>query len=204
MARYIIYGAGAIGSILGAELSCTGQEVVLVARPAHVQAILRDGLQVKSKAAVRSIKIKAVIDLAQIHPGSDDRVLVTVKTQQTSLAAGQLTSVFPRNTIVASLQNAVRNEEILTQGFERVYGGLVEFSGTFVSPGRVVHTRNDLVAIGNFPRGFDSHAESVAADLERAGFRVERSQDVMAIKWWKLKVVRPGLFAGGTVCAPPS
>jgi 2-dehydropantoate 2-reductase len=151
-----------------------------------VQAIRRDGLHVKFQEKDSRIQIEAVSDPADIHPGEGDRLLLSVKTQHTETAAGQLAEVFPRNTPVISLQNAVRNEEILARYFQEVYGGLVDFSGTFVQPGRVVHTRNNLVAIGRFPGGLDPLAESVAEDLERAGFQVERSSAVMAIKWWKL------------------
>ena len=186
MTRYIICGAGAIGSILGAGLQRSGQDVVLVARPAHEQAILRDGLHVRFMEEEFRIKITAVSDPADIRPSGSDCLLFSVKTQQTGTAAGRLAAVFPRSTPALSLQNAVRNEEILARHFQDVYGGLVDFSGTFVEPGRVVHTRNNLMAIGKFPRGLDPFALAVAADLHQAGFQVERSEDIMAIKWWKL------------------
>jgi len=186
MSRYIICGAGAIGSILGARLQRSGQDVVLVARPAHVQAILRDGLHVRFLEEDCSLEIKAVSDPADIRPNGSDRLLLSVKTQQTEAAAGRLAAVFPGKTPAISLQNAVRNEEILARHFQDVYGGLVDFSGTFVEPGRVVHTRNNLMAIGKFPQGLDPLAQSVAADLQHAGFQVEQSENVMAIKWWKL------------------
>jgi 2-dehydropantoate 2-reductase len=186
MARYIVYGAGAIGSIFGAQLSLRGKEVVLIGRPAHVEAICREGLELKSKGLFHRVRVNAKSDLSEIRPRDDDRILVTVKTQQTEAAVEQLTQVFPRNTPVISFQNAVRNEKFLSCSFDRVYGGLVDFSGNFLKPGCVEHTRNDLLALGNFPDGFDSLAENIAGDLEQAGFRVERSGDIMAIKWWKL------------------
>jgi ketopantoate reductase len=34
--RYIIYGAGGIGSIMGGHLARTGHEVILIGRPGHV------------------------------------------------------------------------------------------------------------------------------------------------------------------------
>src|SRR5207247_4215818 len=54
MARYIIYGAGAIGSILGAGLYHTGQDVVLVGRGRHVEAIRRHGLQTEGRGTTSS------------------------------------------------------------------------------------------------------------------------------------------------------
>ena len=45
MARIIIYGAGAIGDVVGGRLFRSGQDVVLIARPAHVEAMRRNGLR---------------------------------------------------------------------------------------------------------------------------------------------------------------
>jgi len=42
--RYIIYGAGGIGSIMGGHLTRTGYEVILIGRPAHIGAINKSGL----------------------------------------------------------------------------------------------------------------------------------------------------------------
>ncbi|MGD9894365.1 MAG: 2-dehydropantoate 2-reductase N-terminal domain-containing protein, partial [Dehalococcoidia bacterium] len=42
--RYIIYGAGAIGGSIGARLFEAGNDVVLICRGAHLDAIRRDGL----------------------------------------------------------------------------------------------------------------------------------------------------------------
>ena len=98
MAGYIICGAGAIGSILGAGLHRSGQDVVLIARPAHVQAILRDGLHVRFMEEDCRLELKAVSDPADIRPNGRDRLLLSVKTQQTETAAGRLAAVFPRST----------------------------------------------------------------------------------------------------------
>ena len=112
--------------------------------------------------------------------------LVTVKSGDTASAAEVLSKVYKGDRPVVSLQNAVCNEEILAQRFQSVYGGLVEFCGNFLSPGVVEHTRNNFLAVGKFPQGFDAVAESMANDLSAAGFRVECCERVMAVKWWKL------------------
>ncbi|MEY2405533.1 MAG: 2-dehydropantoate 2-reductase, partial [Acidimicrobiaceae bacterium] len=41
-----ILGAGGLGSVIGGRLAETGVDVTLVARPAHVDAITRDGLRI--------------------------------------------------------------------------------------------------------------------------------------------------------------
>ena len=44
--RIAVIGAGAVGSALGALLHRAGQNIVLIARPAHIAAIRQHGLQV--------------------------------------------------------------------------------------------------------------------------------------------------------------
>ena len=186
MPRYIVFGAGAIGSILGAALHRSGQDVVLVGRGLHVQAIQKEGLQLISEGVLRRIKVNAVGDLRTIKPRSDDILLLTVKSQDTEAAAKQLSGIYGPRPPMVSLQNAVRNEEILARQFQQVYGGLVEFSGNYLSPGFVEHTRNNLVAVGKYPEGVDAVSERITTDLTVAGFRVECHPQVMNLKWWKL------------------
>ena len=56
--RFIVYGAGAIGAVIGAGLQQAGYEVVLIARGAHAQALRERGLRVESHAgsSVNDIK----------------------------------------------------------------------------------------------------------------------------------------------------
>jgi 2-dehydropantoate 2-reductase len=135
---------------------------------------------------LRRIKVSAIEDLRGFKSRPDDVLLLTVKSQDTEAAAKQLSGIYGPTTVIVSLQNAVRNEEILTRQFQQVYGGLVEFSGNYLSPGLVEHTRNNLVAVGRYSEGVDPAAERIAADLTTAGFRVECHSKVMNLKWWKL------------------
>jgi 2-dehydropantoate 2-reductase len=186
MPRYIVFGAGAIGSILGAALHRSGQDAVLVGRGPHVQAIRKEGLQLMSEGVPRRIKVSVIEDLRGFKPRPDDVLLLTVKSQDTEAATKQLSGTYGPRTAIVSLQNAVRNEEILARQFQQVYGGLVEFSGNYLSPGFIEHTRNNLLAVGRYPEGVDPVAEGIAADLTTAGFRVECHSQVMNLKWWKL------------------
>jgi 2-dehydropantoate 2-reductase len=139
-----------------------------------------------SEGVLRRIKVNAVGDLRANKPRADDILLLTVKSQDTEAAAKQLSSIYGSRPPMVSLQNAVRNEEILARQFQQVYGGLVEFSGNYLSPGFVEHTRNNLVAVGKYPEGVDPISERITTDLTLAGFRVECHQHVMNLKWWKL------------------
>ena len=62
--RWIVYGAGAVGGVLGGLLHEAGEDVVLVARGPHLAALRRDGLTLASPAGTRTIDVPAAADAA--------------------------------------------------------------------------------------------------------------------------------------------
>ena len=54
--RFIIHGAGAVGSLVGGRLAESGAEAVLIARHPHAAAINRNGLLIKSRAGDRHLQ----------------------------------------------------------------------------------------------------------------------------------------------------
>lgn len=187
--RYIIHGAGAVGSLVGAMLADSGAEVLLVARPAHATAINERGLILRSKEGDRSItSISAVSSPSEISPRPDDVILLTVKSGQTASSVQELRETFDETVPILCLQNGVRNEELAARRFLRVYGGMAGLSATLVEPGVVAKTLDLRIAIGDYPLGCDELARSVTDDFEKAGFKTSTHERVMAVKWSKLIV----------------
>ncbi len=185
--RFIIHGAGAIGSVVGGYLAEGGAEVVLVARPAHAEAIAAHGLTIKSRNGDRVVKrLTVVTEPAQIAPRPGDVIFLTVKTSQTADSVQHLREIFPEETPIVCLQNSVRNEELAARRFLHVYGAMAGISATFLSPGMVSHTRETLLSLGNYPRGCDEFALQIADVLTRAGFTATTHESIMAVKWCKL------------------
>ncbi len=171
--RFVIHGAGAIGSLIGGSLSESGAEVVLIARPTHTAAINRRGLLIKSREGERLINgMTAVSHPHDITPRAGDVIILTVKSSHTAASVQSLRESFPEDTPVICMQNGVRNEEIAAGRFLRVYGGMLGISATFLEPGAVSHTRGRLLSIGNYPMGLDNAGLQVAAQFEKAGFRM--------------------------------
>lgn len=187
--RYIIHGAGAVGSLVGGMLAESGADVLLIARPSHTAAINQRGLVLRSKQGDRVItNITAVSSPGEITPRSDDVILLTVKSGQTAASVQELREVFDETTPIFCLQNGVRNEELAARRFLRVYGGMAGLSATLVEPGVVAQTLELRIAIGNYPLGCDELARAVAADFAKAGFKTSTHERVMAVKWSKLIV----------------
>lgn len=185
--RFIIHGAGAVGSLVGGMLAESGADVVLVARESHAEAVNQHGLEIRSLKGDRVVKnLHAVSSPHQITPRPGDVIFLTVKTSQTAHSVQALREVFPEETPIFCVQNGVRNEEWAARRFLHVYGAMAALSVTFLSPGVIAHTLNNTISIGNYPLGCDALGTEVAANLEKAGFRVTTHESVMAVKWSKL------------------
>ncbi len=194
--KVAVVGAGAVGSFFGAMLARGGHAVVLVARPAHVQAIARDGLRLEMAGRVESVRVEASVDLAAVRGA--DLVLFCVKSTDTEAVAVELAPHLDDQTLVLSLQNGVENAAAIARHVScPVVPAVVYVATSMGSPGVVRHHgRGDLVIGALAPRDAgDAGGATSPAYLQRlveffasAGVPVRISADVMAELWAKLMV----------------
>ncbi len=191
--RFIIYGAGAIGSVVGAFLHRTGADVVLVARSGHANRIRRLGLVVRTPSETYRFRLVAVSSVSDASPfGSEDVVLLTVKSQHTNVALDEMRRAgIDLETPLFCLQNAIANEHFAAHEFQfsNVYGAIVAMPALYVIDGEVAAADVEVpgfLEVGRFPRGVDETAEKIVRELRRAGFRVRTNADIMRSKYAKL------------------
>ncbi len=185
--RYLVYGAGALGSLIGGRLAVAGAEVLLIGRPDHVEAINLAGLEIRGEDGARVVReIGAVASLSSIDVLPGDRILLAVKTAEVPKSLHDLRDIYPETTPVFCLQNGVRSEEYAARRFLSVFGVSAGLCVNMPGAGIIsLNFRNDI-AIGGYPLGCESPGRELAADLDRAGFRVSLSNSIMAVKWAKL------------------
>jgi 2-dehydropantoate 2-reductase len=185
--RIIIYGAGGIGGVMGGHLARTGQDVVLIGRPGHVNAINRNGLKFITPTGTHILNIPAVTGPEQIEFGPDDVVCLTMKGQNTEDAMKDLKAVV-EDVPVFCFQNGVRNEETAARSFARVYGAMVRVGSVYLTDGEIIARRDPpgWFVIGRYPNGKDETAEAVAECMRKASFYARTVDDVMPYKWGKL------------------
>jgi 2-dehydropantoate 2-reductase len=185
--RYVVYGAGAIGSGMGGHLYRTGYEVLLVGRPAHVQQIRSDGLRLITPDETFTLPVPAVTTAAEAGFRAGDVILLCVKAQDTDTALVEIRAAGgdPQSLPILCCQNSITNEPAALRYFRQVYGVLVVVPGVFLEPG-VVHNpirgNAGYLEIGRFPEGVDDVASEAAAALSRAGYVARTSPVVMALK----------------------
>ena len=95
--RFVVFGAGAIGGVLGARLAEAGFEVALIARGRHLEAIRRDGLTLETPVQRSVFELPAAADPAELGVGRDgDVVLIATKSQDTASALQALSAAGAR------------------------------------------------------------------------------------------------------------
>ena len=184
--RYIIFGAGAVGSTIGGFLTLAVKEVVLIGRKTHIAAINRNGLQMNSYEKTWKVQTLAFDSIEQIQPQENDIIFLTVKTNNTQDAIFELAKKFPTSTPLFSFQNSVINEEIIASVFPKTYGGVVRMTSQLFKSGIINFRRIGRLIVGKYPQGIDEIARKVTADLQEAGFDVSLSAKIMNDKWLKL------------------
>ncbi len=185
--RFIIYGAGGIGGVVGGHLAMAGKQVVLIGRPAQMKAVQQHGLKLVKPNETHILKVDAVTSPSEANLKFDDVILLTMKGQNTEAAMRDLKSVI-NDIPVFCLQNGIRNEEIVARFFTRVYGTRVNIGAVYMNTGEVICRRDPpgWLVTGTYPQGTDKLVESVGAVLRNAGFYVLVTPDVMPYKWGKL------------------
>jgi 2-dehydropantoate 2-reductase len=86
--KVCIYGAGAIGGLIGAKLAQAGEDVTLIARGPHLAAIREQGLTVASK--VETLTVKPYATDSPEKAGEQDFVIVALKANAVPGVAEQM------------------------------------------------------------------------------------------------------------------
>ncbi|HEX5095425.1 MAG TPA: 2-dehydropantoate 2-reductase N-terminal domain-containing protein [Acidimicrobiia bacterium] len=187
--RFVVYGAGAIGGVVGARLAQHGHDVLLVARGTHLDAIRAHGLRLQAGTEDVTLPIPAAAHAREIDWREDDVVLLATKSQDTLGVALALAEDAPRSLPVVSLQNGVANEPLLLRWFPNVYAVCVMSPTAHLEPGVVQAYSvpvSGLLDIGRYPHGLDDTARAVAAALASASFESIPRPDIMRWKYTKL------------------
>jgi 2-dehydropantoate 2-reductase len=187
--RFIVYGAGAVGGVLGARLAAANHPVVLIARGAHLAAIQANGLRLLSPESDETHRVHAVADPSEVEWQPDDVVLLAMKSMDTVAALRALSGRARPETTVVCVQNGVANEAAALRLFRAVYGVCVMFPATHLTPGVVAAHSSPvpgMLDIGRYPHGSDETAERIAAAFRAATFQSVPRPDIMRWKYNKL------------------
>jgi len=185
----VILGAGGLGCVIGACLAESDVDVTLIARPQHVDAIRRDGLQVSGIRGDRSVQMHAVADAREVE-GPIDYLILLTKTRGTTAALESAATLRDRTAVALSLQNSVTKDDRLADwiGRDRVLGATTVEAGTMVGPGQVRHTATAPTSFyfGELDGRGSTRAQVLADMFAKAGMGAQATTDIRQAEWEKL------------------
>ncbi|AEC52886.1 2-dehydropantoate 2-reductase [Pyrococcus sp. NA2] len=178
--RIYVLGAGAIGSLFGGLLALNGEDVLLIGRKSHVDAVNRDGLRITGIAELR-IKVEATTSIPEEKP---DLILLTTKSYSTAEILNSAKEIV-RDSWVLSLQNGIGNEDKILEFGGRPIGGITTNGATLERPGVVRWTGKGMTIIGYYPQGKNEFVERIAEIFKRAGLDTRVTENIIGWKWAK-------------------
>jgi 2-dehydropantoate 2-reductase len=132
--KIAVMGAGSIGTIVGALIAKSGQDVVLIdIDEKNIAALNAQGARITGFLDL-VVPVKAITPLQM--SGTYDIVLLTTKQTYNEVALKQLLPHLTGNSTVCTLQNGIPEESVASYvGAERTTGGTTGFGATWLGPG---------------------------------------------------------------------
>ena len=184
--RVAVLGSGGIGGYYGALLKRSGHDVAFIARGAHLEAMQRRGLTVRTSEGESTIAVTANADTASI--GTVDLVLFSVKSYDTATAAQALTPLIARDTTVITFQNGLDNVEAIASvaGSEAVLAGAVYVALQLVGPGVILRTGGEgKMVLGELSGTLTERVQRIADAFRQSGIPHELTPDIRRVLWDK-------------------
>ena len=205
--KICIYGAGAIGGLLGARLVLAGQDVTVIARGAHLAAIKSNGLKLRMDGQEHIVRPVATDDPRTAGP--QDYVLITLKSHSVGPAAPAMQPLFDGNTAVVTAMNGIpwwyfyqlpgpfgdhRLNSIDPEGMlwrliapQRCIGCVVYPAAEITEPGVVQHQYGNRFMLGEPDGSKSERVLRLSEVLTKAGFKAPvrpRIRDDIWLKLW--------------------
>lgn len=204
--KIAIYGAGAIGGLMGAHLARAGEEVTLIARGAHLAAMQKNGLTVMNAEGEFNVRPKATED--PVVAGIQDYIIIALKAQSVPAIADKLAPMLGPKTAVVMAVNGVpwwyfhgvegplRDKRLVSVdpgdrqwdhiGPERVIGCVVYPAAEIVEPGMLKHVEGDRFPLGEPSGEKTERIQALSKALIAAGLKAPIKPDIRTEIWVKL------------------
>jgi len=204
--RVCIYGAGAIGGYVGAQLAIAGADVSLVARGPHLKAMRENGLKLRIGDEERVARVECTDDPAELGP--QDFVFVSLKAHSIPGVVDAMQPLLNGSTSIVTAVNGIPywyfyrhgNEfegttlqtidpgarQWTALGPERAIGCIVYPATEVVEPGVIQHVYGDKFPLGEPSGERTERVEQLSKMMESAGLRAPVMDNIRDEMWLKL------------------
>lgn len=204
--KICIYGTGAVGGFIGAQLAHAGFAVNAVDQGTTLKALQTDGLRLQSQSGLFTEKVTATDDPATL--GVQDLVIVAVKATAMVHIARKIAPLIGPETMVLTAMNGVpwwffegfggdfsgmqlqsvdpTGEIAAAIPGNRVIGCVVHGSFSLIEPGFVKHGFGKKLIIGEPNGSLSERVLALQQTLSKADLEIEVSEKIQADIWFKL------------------
>ncbi|MBN8543880.1 MAG: 2-dehydropantoate 2-reductase [Alphaproteobacteria bacterium] len=204
--KIAIYGAGAMGCLIGGLCARAGYDVTFIARGKQHDALQRKGLTLITGNERWNGKVKVFE-----HPrdaGSTDVVMLTTKAHQLPTIAPNIAPLLHDDTIIMPSVNgvpwwyfqchggpydgrtlkSVDPDGTLTKYIDakRIIGSVNYLAGTLVEPGVVEYMPKYQFTIGELTRTITPRVQQLGAVFQKAGLEVKVTETIREDIWHKV------------------
>ena len=204
--KFCIFGAGAVGGTIAAQLARANATVSIIARGATLAAIQKDGLRLLMNGETLQTAVRASADPAELGP--QDYVIIAVKAPSLPEVASRIGPLLGPETAVVTAMNgipwwflsnakgalagkrlpAVDPDGIIAGAIpaSSMIGCVVYMSCAVEAPGIIRHTAGRRLIVGEPDNRSSLRVARLAKWLRRAGFDCVESTDIRRDIWFKL------------------
>jgi 2-dehydropantoate 2-reductase len=183
--KIAVIGAGAVGSVIGGLLSKAGEDVTLIGRKPHADAINHNGLVLDGESGKTVIWVKAAQNL-DFKPGL---VLLTAKSQDVESSVRKA-QPFLSAALVVTTQNGVQSDDIVARvlGKGNIISSVVLYNCEFLEPGKVSYSRllSKIALLVGEPFGIKGNRLQSLTALFNKAIPTDISEDIRGAHWTKL------------------
>ena len=206
--KICIFGAGAIGGLMGAKLAAKGDvDVTFIARGPHLAAMRENGVKLISEGVEQIVHPRCVESAEEAGP--QDYVLVTLKAHSLPSAAKQMQPLLGTDTAIVSAVNGIpwwyfhglggAYEGRIVQSVDpegqvsallppsRAIGCIVYPAAEVTAPGVIEHSYGDRFSLGEPDGSRSPRAQALSEALIAAGFKAPvrpKIRDELWVKLW--------------------
>lgn len=203
MSRYAIYGAGSLGTVLGAYITKNGGEIDLINRnKAHVEALKNNGAHITGTVEM-TVPVKAITP--DEMEGVYDVILLMTKQLYNKEVVAFLKDYLAEKGVIVTLQNGLPEPDIAEIiGADRTMGCTVEWGATLSAPGVCTLTSEpDSLSFHMGKMDGISHEQfKMVKDLLELMCPVHEETNLLGARWSKLLINATfsglGTVVGGT------
>jgi 2-dehydropantoate 2-reductase len=177
--KIFILGAGAIGSVIGAQLS-KKNDATLIGNKAHVEAIESKGLSVSSNIN-ETFRLQADTQIREIPQGT--LIFLSTKAYDSEKAVEGIRRLVRKDTVVLVLQNGLGNEEIVKRAVgnkAKVLRGITNMAAEFFKAGEIKYWTGETTI------QYNGVAEEIAATMNDSGLKTSVSKNIKDETWSKV------------------